>query len=557
MASVLLEADHLRKSFGPRQLLDLDHLSVYDGEKIGLIGENGAGKTTLLRLLSGETEADEGTVRRPGSLAFIRQQGKEDGEADDQMQALFRVRSRRDGLSGGEMTRGRIAAALSARPQLLFADEPTTDLDEEGLALLRKQLRAFPGALVLVSHDRSLLRLLCRRIWYLEDGKITDFPGGYDAFMEERRRQRDRQQFEYDQYRAEQKRLKESVQRMAEKASSVRKAPSRMGNSEARLHKREWTDSVLQLSHAKRTLQNRMEHLEAKEKPRNLPDIRMKLGVSSPVEAGVVLRVQCERLAAGKTELLSRTAFSLPTGSRTALLGANGCGKTTLLRVLTGQGGAPVCFDGKIQFNPAARIAWFDQHHEKTLDPEKTVLENVMDVSVHPESLARTVLIRLNFRRDDVFKPVSVLSGGERAKVALARLLLMDCNLLVLDEPTNHLDLFTLEELERLLADYGGTLLFVSHDEEFVRKTATRIVRFDRRKLVSFEGTLDEMKNASRRDTSAEELRLAVSALEMRMAALAARMSAPKKGDRPDQLQAEYLEIAEKLHELKRKAGAV
>ena len=557
MASVLLEADHLRKSFGPRQLVDLDHLSVYDGEKIGLIGENGAGKTTLLRLLSGETEADEGTVRRPGSLAFIRQQGKENGEADDQMQALFRVQARRDGLSGGEMTRGRIAAALSARPQLLFADEPTTDLDEEGLALLRKQLRAFPGALVLVSHDRSLLRLLCRRIWYLEDGKITDFPGGYDAFMEERRRQRDRQQFEYDQYRAEQKRLKESVQRMAEKASSVRKAPSRMGNSEARLHKREWTDSVLQLSHAKRTLQNRMEHLEAKEKPRNLPDIRMKLGVSSPVEAGVVLRVQCERLAAGKTELLSRTAFSLPTGSRTALLGANGCGKTTLLRVLTGQGGAPVCFDGKIQFNPAARIAWFDQHHEKTLDPEKTVLENVMDVSVHPESLARTVLIRLNFRRDDVFKPVSVLSGGERAKVALARLLLMDCNLLVLDEPTNHLDLFTLEELERLLADYGGTILFVSHDEEFVRKTATRIVRFDRRKLVSFEGALDEMKNASRRDTSAEELRLAVSALEMRMAALAARMSAPKKGDRPDQLQAEYLEIAEKLRELKRKAGAV
>jgi len=557
MASVLLEADHLRKSFGPRQLLDLDHLSVYDGEKIGLIGENGAGKTTLLRLLSGETEADEGMVRRPGSLAFIRQQGKENGEADDQMQALFRVQARRDGLSGGEMTRGRIAAALSARPQLLFADEPTTDLDEEGLALLRKQLQAFPGALVLVSHDRSLLRLLCRRIWYLEDGKITDFPGGYDAFMEERRRQRDRQQFEYDQYRAEQKRLKESVQRMAEKASSVRKAPSRMGNSEARLHKREWTDSVLQLSHAKRTLQNRMEHLEAKEKPRNLPDIRMKLGVSSPVEAGVVLRVQCERLAAGKTELLSRTAFSLPTGSRTALLGANGCGKTTLLRVLTGQGGAPVCFDGKIQFNPAARIAWFDQHHEKTLDPEKTVLENVMDVSVHPESLARTVLIRLNFRRDDVFKPVSVLSGGERAKVALARLLLMDCNLLVLDEPTNHLDLFTLEELERLLADYGGTILFVSHDEEFVRKTATRIVRFDRRKLVSFEGTLGEMKNASRRDTSAEELRLAVSALEMRMAALAARMSAPKKGDRPDQLQAEYLELAEKLRELKRKAGAV
>ena len=551
MAKILLEADCLRKSFGPRQLLDLDRLAVYDGEKIGLIGENGAGKTTLLRLLAGETEADAGTVRRSCSLAFIHQQGKEEGEADEQMRALFRAKEQRNGLSGGEMTRNRIAAALSARPQLLLADEPTTDLDEEGLELLRRQLKAFSGAIILISHDRALLRLLCRRIWYLEDGKITDFPGVYDAFMEERARRRERQQFEYEQYKTEQKRLKESAQRMAEKASSVRKAPSRMGNSEARLHTREWTDSVLQLSHAKRTLQNRMERLEVKEKPRNLPDIRMKLGVTSPVEAGTVLRMQCDRLAAGKTLLLEQTALTLPTGSRTALMGGNGCGKTTLLRVLTGQSEAPVSFDGTVQFNPAARIGWFDQHHEKTLDMEKTVLENVMDVSVHPESLARTVLVSLNFKREEVFKPVSVLSGGERARAALARLLLMDCNLLILDEPTNHLDIFTLEELERLLAGYGGTLLFVSHDEEFVRKTATRIVSFAQRKLVSFEGSLEEMKAAGNRNASAENLRLAVTTLEMRLAALSARMAAPKKGDRPELLQAEYMEIAEKLKEMK------
>lgn len=552
MAKILLEADCLRKSFGPRQLLDLDRLAVYDGEKIGLIGENGAGKTTLLRLLAGETEADAGTVRRSGSLAFIHQQGKEEGEADEQMRALFRAKEQRNGLSGGEMTRNRIAAALSARPQLLLADEPTTDLDEEGLELLRRQLKAFSGAIILISHDRALLRLLCKRIWYLEDGKITDFPGGYDAFMEERTRRRERQQFEYEQYKTEQKRLKESAQRMAEKASSVRKAPSRMGNSEARLHTREWTDSVLQLSHAKRTLQNRMERLEVKEKPRNLPDIRMKLGVTSPVEAGTVLRMQCDRLAAGKTLLLEQTALTLPTGSRTALMGGNGCGKTTLLRVLTGQSEAPVSFDGTVQFNPAARVGWFDQHHEKTLDLEKTVLENVMDVSVHPESLARTVLVSLNFKREEVFKPVAVLSGGERARAALARLLLMDCNLLILDEPTNHLDIFTLEELERLLAGYGGTLLFVSHDEEFVRKTATRIVSFAQRKLVSFEGSLEEMKAAGNRNASAENLRLAVTTLEMRLAALSARMAAPKKGDRPELLQAEYMEIAEKLREMKR-----
>ena len=551
MAKLILEAENLSKSFGPRRLISLDHLAVCDRERIGLIGENGAGKTTLLRLLSGETEPDAGSVRRLGTLAFIHQQGEADGGSDEQMRALFRTKGLRDGLSGGEMTRNRIAAALAARPQLLLADEPTSDLDEEGLALLRKQLQSFQGALILISHDRSLLRLLCGRIWYLEDGGITDFPGGYDAFMEERNRQRERQQFEYDQYKAEQKRLKESAQRMAEKASSVRKAPSRMGNSEARLHKREWTDSVLQLSHAKRTLQNRMERLEAKEKPRNLPDIRMKLGAASPVEARDVLKVRCGRLAAGRTVLLEQTEMILPAGSRTALTGGNGCGKTTLLRTLTGQAEPPVSFDGKIQFNPAARTGWFDQHHEKTLKPEKTVLENVMEVSVHPESLARTVLVRLNFRREEVFKPVSVLSGGERAKTALARLLLMDCNLLILDEPTNHLDLFTLEELERLLSEYGGTVLFVSHDEEFIRKTATRIVSFDQRKLVSFEGTLDEMKAARRKNVSAENKQLAVTTLEMRLAALSARMAAPKKGDRPELLQAEYMEIAEELRNLR------
>ena len=182
----------------------------------------------------------------------------------------------------------------------------------------------------------------------------------------------------------------------------------------------------------------------------------------------------------------------------------------------------------------------------------KSVLENVMDVSVHPESLTRSVLIRLNFSREDIFKPVSVLSGGERAKAALARLLLTDCNLLILDEPTNHLDLFTLEELERLLAGYGGTLLFVSHDEEFIRKTATRILRFEDRKLIPYEGTLEEMRTARNRDTSAEDLRLAVTTLEMRMAALSARLAAPKKGDRPDLLQEEYMGLAEKLREMKR-----
>ena len=555
MAKCILEANDIQVSFGDRQLLNVERLSVFDEERIGLIGENGMGKTTLMRVLAGELIPESGTVRRLAPAAMIRQQGDADAGGDAETRALFRARDTREGLSGGEMTRNRIAGALSARSGLLLADEPTTDLDQEGLALLRRKLSGFPGAVLLVSHDRALLREICTRIWYLEDGKVTDFPGGYDAFMEERTRQRERAAFEYDQYKAEKKRLKESAQRMAEWASQVRKAPSRMGNSEARLHTHEWTNAVLGLSSAKRKIQNRMDHLEVKEKPRTLPVITMKLGVTHPVEAKNALEFRCTFLEAGGKTLLRDTGFVLPAGSRTALIGPNGCGKTTLLRTLSGQAGDGVRFRGNARFNPAVRTGWFDQHHESTLNLEASVLENVMRASVHPEHFARTVMACLGLRGDDVYKPLNLLSGGERAKAALGKLLLMDCNTLLLDEPTNHLDLFTMEELEKLLAGYGGTLLFVSHDEEFIRKTATRIVSFENERLRTFEGGWEEMKAPRDRDASEEDRKIAVTKLEMRMAAISARLSAPRKGDRPDLLQAEYQRLAEELRALKNPAG--
>ena len=521
MAKCILECNGVRVSFGDRLVLDLDHLSVYDGERIGLIGENGAGKTTLLRILAGELAPDEGQIRRLSPAAMIRQQGDADAGDDAETRALFQARESREGLSGGEMTRNRIAGALSARSGLLLADEPTTDLDREGLALLRKKLAGFPGAVLLVSHDRALLREICERIWYLEDGKITDFPGGYDDFMAERLRQRERAAFEYSQYKTEVKRLKESAPRMTG------------------------------LSSAKRKIQNRMEHLEVKEKPRTMPVITMKLGVTHPVEAKNALEFRCACLQAGGKTLLRDAGFVLPAGSRTALLGPNGCGKTTLLRVLSDQAGSGVQFRGSVRFNPAVRAGWFDQHHESTLNPEAGVLENILRESVHPEHFARTVMACLGIREDNVYKPLKLLSGGERAKTALGKLLLMDCNTLLLDEPTNHLDLFTMEELEKLLSNYGGTLLFVSHDEEFIRKTATRIVAFENGSLKTYEGGWEELNAPRKKDTSEEDRKIAITKIEMQMAAISARLSSPKKGDRPDLLQEEYLRLSARLRELK------
>lgn len=551
MSRLLLEAHHIVKAYGDQTVLDIGQLHIYDGERIALVGENGAGKSTLLGILAGELAPDGGAVRRYAPATLIRQSGDTRLAANARLASEFRATDAREGLSGGEQTRRRIAGALSSDAPLLLADEPTTDLDASGIARLRQRLEAHTGALVLVSHDRALLRSLCTRVLYLEGGRLTDFPGGYDDWQAEQARRRTRQQFEYDQYHAEQARLRAAMQKKSEWAASVRKAPKRMGNSEARLHTHEYTNAVLHQSHAKKVLKNRLERLEAKERPRDLPDIRMALGAAHPIAAKTALSATVQRLQAGGRTLLSGAEFTLPTGSRTALTGDNGSGKTTLLRVLRGEPSPGSRFTGTVRLNPGARVAWFDQDHARTLRPDDTALENALSDSHLPESTARTVLARLNLRGDSVFKPVKVLSGGERAKVALAKLLLSESNLLLLDEPTNHLDLFTLQALEGLLSGYGGTLLFVSHDRDFVSAVATRVLTLSGGRLSTFEGSLAEMEAEAGRDRAAEAARLQITALEMRLAALAARLSAPKKGDNPQALSAQYDALAAELTKLR------
>ena len=563
MPKILLEAGGVELSFGPRTILEIKELKIYDGDRIGLIGENGAGKTTLLRVLSGEREPDAGTVRRFSEIAFIRQMGEADGESDARLRSEFDAQEHREGLSGGEQTRRRIAAALSMRAHLLFADEPTTDLDAEGAAQLRRELEAYDGAMVLVSHDRSLLDALCTKIWHLEDGEITEFPGNYTDYRAELERRRAFQQFEYEQYRGEQARLRAAIQGNRERAGQMKKAPTRMGNSEARLHKMETRQISEQLHKARRQLESRLSHMEVKERPREDAAVRMELGASRPVAAKAALEVRGLRLRAGEKSLLAGAALTLPTGTRTALVGPNGCGKTTLMRALAGRaagdgrllvGEAEGSSDRAIRFNPAVRVGWFDQSHQSTLDPGRSALENVMRQSAHAESDVRTVLARLNLRGDDVFKPVGVLSGGERGRVALAKLLLSEANLLLLDEPTNHLDVFALEALQEMLSGYRGTLLFVSHDAAFSEAVATRFARFEGEKLVSFEETQARQAEREQRDRAAEQARLEISVLQMRMADLAARMSAPRRGDSPEKLNAEYQALAEQVRALKNPA---
>ena len=416
--------------------------------------------------------------------------------------------------------------------------------------------------MVLVSHDRELLDALCTRILHIEDAKLTDFPGNYSAYRAELERRRAHQKFEYEQYRTEQARLRASIQGNRERASQMKKAPSRMGNSEARLHKMDSRQISQQLHKARRQMESRLERLEVRERPREDIEIRMALGARTPIPARNAVEVRRLALKAGEKKLLSNAAFTLPTGSRTALLGANGCGKTTLMRAPSPRarrraeqlcGGAPEARRHRQRNRihpPPALAGSIRRTNRRSISPDRAPERHARFPST-PGSDVRTVLARLRLCSDDVFKPAGVLSGGERGRVALAKLLLSDANLLLLDEPTNHLDVFTLEALEALLAGYRGTVLFVSHDMAFADAVATRLMRFENGALASFEGTRAEWAQRERADRDAEARALELAAIEMRMAELVSRISLPRKGDDPAKLDAEYRRLGEQVRALR------
>lgn len=560
---LLLQASEIIQDFADRRVLDVPEFTIYDGDRIGLVGENGAGKSTLMGILAGRRAPDQGHVTVNCPIALVPQFGsgeeyaaamdeqgvKVDLAAAGELSSRFKTGALHGGLSGGESTRRRITGALAQHPRLLMLDEPTTDLDAQGVDELMRQLKAFDGALLLISHDRALLDALCTSIAELEDAHIAMYPGNYSDYMAEKNRRREFQQFEYDSYQRERARLSEAIDARERRARRT-KLPTRMGNSEARLHKRSATEVEEKLHKSASAMRTRLDQLERKERPRDLPAVSMKLGAAGGVVSRRALEVKHLRLDVPGRVLVRDVNFALPTGSRTALMGANGCGKTTLIGRLVD--GAP-----GVRLSPGVKIGYFSQLSERTLDMDATALENAMADSALPQSVARSVLSNLMLGADDVFKPVRVLSGGERVKVELARLLLSESNLLILDEPTNHLDVFALEALEKLLSEYAGTLLMVSHDRRFVSGIAQRLLIIEGGTLAAFEGTLaDYEAKRAIRDEQAERARqqveLGADTLRMRMAAIDARLNGKGlSADQREELEREYFDIARRLRALK------
>ncbi len=479
---MLLKGQNIKKEYGIQNILAIDKIEINENDRIGLVGRNGAGKSTLLGILNGRIPCEEGTITCKYEIAEILQNGDADTTSDSRYLSHMNLRDSAV-KSGGEKTRFAIAAAFSKHAPLLFADEPTTNLDQEGIFLLQKMLIGYNGAVLLISHDRALLDQVCNQIWELEDGKLRCFQGNYTAWFEQRNREREFQSFEYEQYRAEKRRLEKSITDVRQEAKRFGKPPKNMSSSEWMLYK---GGASIRQGHVEKragALVSRLSHLEKKEKPVEIPEISMKLGEYNKIKAKTAAKAEELTVCYDTHLVLDHINFTVQSGKKTFLTGSNGAGKSTLIQCLLDH------YEHTF-ITEDARIGYFSQQQEN-LDFNKTVLENVMSTAAVPEHICRAVLMNLYMKENDIFKKVSVLSGGERVKTALAKVLVSDCNFLILDEPTNHMDIYTMEGLEKLLKSYDGTLLIVSHDRKLTENLADIVYRIERGNLQIF--SIDEM----------------------------------------------------------------
>lgn len=542
---MLLNVEHLYKYFNGQALLKDINFTVEDREAVGLIGINGCGKSTLLNIITGSEGYDKtpeglGSVNIAGkaSIGFLRQNSGLNSELTigeemknafaplletlDKMKVLEKKMAdggdidsisheyaelssyfeARDGyridvkikqvlngmgfgstptdrvistLSGGEKTRLALAKLLLEEPNLLILDEPTNHLDFETLMWLEDYLKGYKGAIIIVSHDRYFLNKVCTRICEIEQGRLTSYRGDYSSYLVQKKMNSERQLKEYEAQQKEIAKLEDYVAKNLVRASTSKMAKSR---------------------------QHMLDRIERIDKPlmyTKPPKIKLEYDIEPTKD--IVRVVDCPLVVgegADKKELIKSLTMNVRRGEHVAIIGANGIGKTSILKLI--QGIIPH-EGGNISWGGNVKISYFEQEHA-ILDPRKTVLEEIMDRYPRlSEQQARSVLGAVLLTGENVFKPISVLSGGERAKLCFAIMALNRGNVLVLDEPTNHLDLSTKEVLEDALAEFGGTIILVSHDRYLLNKVASRIIEIKHDEVNSYEGNFDaysEAVNAAR-----------------------------------------------------------
>ncbi|SFG64823.1 Vga family ABC-F type ribosomal protection protein [Sporolactobacillus nakayamae] len=512
---ILLEALHIKHYIKDRLLLDIDQLHIHQKDRIALVGRNGCGKTTLLNILVQKIVPEEGTIIQHASCELLPQLKRTDTTK-----------------SGGEVTQEYIQEALVRDPELLLADEPTTNLDTDHIEWLEKKLKAWQGALVIVSHDRAFLDALCTTLWEINDSKINVYRGNYSDYEQQKETELAKEQAAYENYEKKKKQLEDALKLKEKKAERATKKPKNLSGSEARITgaKPYFAKKQKKLQGAANAIETRLEKLEKVEKVKEQQPLKMNLPNAETFKGRIILRAEGVSAQFGERRLWHKASFFVHGGDKLAIIGPNGSGKTTLIKKIINQ-------EPGLTLSPSVKIAYFSQNLN-ILDEEKSIIENVRATSKQEETLSRTVLARMHFFQDDVYKPVGVLSGGERVKVALTKLFLSDMNTLILDEPTNYLDMETVTALESLLKEYEGSVIFVSHDRRFIENVATRIVEIRNQQIRVFEGTYRQLKiDKPKKKRDLEKDRRLV--LDTKIAAVLSRLSIEPS----EELEREFQEL--------------
>ncbi len=534
----MLTIADVSKSYGTRELFSEVSLFIARTDRLGLIGPNGAGKSTLFGLILGEEKPDTGTIEweRGADFGYLPQEsapagdetilhiatsGKklEPDEDDYDIDYTLEPRAKKilaglgfkegDALklaktfSGGWVMRAHLARLLVAEPALLLLDEPTNHLDLEALLWFQEYLTRYPGGLVVISHDRAFLNALCTGMLELRSGSLNYYHGNYDNYLTEKEARKAQQAAAFKTQQREIAHLQVFVDRFGAKASMASRAKSKEKQIE------------------------RLKEAAVEEPTEELRKMNFKF--PQPPRSGLkVIDLKHVRQSYGSHVVYSDLNFAAERGQRIVLVGPNGAGKSTLLKILAGvidiQG-------GERDLGSNVVPGYFAQNRLDNLDADATVFENVMSLRTNENQLteqqARAILGAFLFRKDDVHKPISVLSGGEKSRLALARILVKPPNLLLMDEPTTHLDIQSIDALVHALKNYEGTLIFISHDVHFIRALAQNVLHVHSGRLTPYFGDYDYFLEKSKATDARAALTAGFTDGRPKQAAAPAKAAAP------------------------------
>lgn len=423
----MLQINDIHLEINGETLLEVENLKVQEYKTVGLIGRNGSGKTTLFNHI----------LTNP------------DFFTDETIQLIPQIKDSDLEKSGGETTQLYLNQTLNHDAGIMLLDEPTTHLDEQNSKALLKKLKHIDNIKIIASHDREFLNRIVDEIWSIEDKSIKVYPGNYDKYKEMKDQQFERAKEEYKQYQNKKSQLESAIEGKKNQAHQSNRV------LDSKIETPYYNKKQKNLHQVAKGMQSRLDQLEEKEKPRVEKEIKFHTQSVESLGNKTIIRIAHENIKRNGMNIIEDVSLFVKAGEKIALTGLNGSGKTTLFNHIYEQ-----------YKDSSLKIGYFYQQLE-SLDNEKTIIENVMATSDYDETTVRTVLARLNIKRDDVYKKVEVISGGERVKVQLVKILMSDIHVLMLDEPTNFLDIHTIEALDSMLQAYPATIILVSHDKMF------------------------------------------------------------------------------------------